>query len=663
MPAKKTILASALPVVLCLLAFFINDAQAEYIPKKKVMTVGLLQDSPPLSFSNKNEQVREVRGLAVDLALMLNHSMGLETVFKVGTVEELNASLRNGTVDYISGMPQNMGTAYTIQQTVVTSFAFNRRVMVVDPDMHITCEQDYSGHTLGILASDRDYSLMATAAGAIVNFVANYHEGFKLLSSGEIDAFVVPYGEVATYMAQMEQVSHVKLMGLSLERIPLLLVVPERNSELRAHLAGMLEHFESRGDLDILREKWLGREVLSPPTFWDEYRHIFIYGAIGLLFILFIIVVWGIALKRHVRNVTKHLEHSQQRYHQLIEASPDLIMIVDKNGYLHLANRISRETLFCVDESYEKYSLMQALCETGRGTLADMLQSVLKGGMARREIVLHPDSNAPKTLEVIAFHTDGADSDEPLACCIARDITERQIMEKHLLEAEKLAVIGKLAAGVAHEINNPLGIILTNTEMAMEMEQADDVKMRLQAIQRNVERAANITQRLLHLAVPPRMNVSSLNLSYLVKESLSFLSPRLKNVTIDTHGLDEVITVEGDRALLQQLLINLFFNALDSMGGEGTLYISGFVQNSNGDGGVYLVVRDTGKGIEREHLEHIFDPFYTTRNKQGFGLGLFISRQIAEQHGGFLYAESEDGCGASFFLELPLKKAVLEAEV
>lgn len=655
---KKFFLVT-LMAALCLPGPCVSEAGSSYVPKKKVMAVGLLRDSPPLAFSNKNERMREVRGLAVDLALMLNYSMGLETVFRLGGAEELNAWLRNGTIDYISGLPQNMGPGYATQQTVVTSFAFNRRIMVLDPDMHLTCEQDYQGHKLALLESDFDYALTATSSGASVYLVPGYRQGLEALVSGRVDAFVVPCGEIATYLAQMEQIGPVKLMGLSLERIPLMLVMPESNSELRAHLAGVLERYENRGELDILREKWLGREILTEPSFWDNYGHIFLYGLAGLVLILLIFLFWSITLRKRVRHVTRHLAHSKQRYHQLIEASPDLIMIVDARGHLRLANRITRETLFCLDGAYESRSLMQALCETGRSTLNEMLQSVIKGGMVRREIILHPDSPAPKILEVIAFHTEGVDSGEPMACCIARDITERQRMEKQLLEVEKLAVIGKLAAGVAHEINNPLGIILTNAEMAMEMESDPDVKARLAAIQRNVGRAASITQRLLHLAVPTRMNVTRLNLSQLVGESLTFLAPRLKNVRVNIRGLDPLLAVDGDQALLQQLIINLLFNALDSMDDEGELQISGFVQEREEDGGICLMIRDSGKGIDRDNLERIFDLFYTTR--KGFGLGPFISRQIAEQHGGILYAESEDGQGATFVLELPLRKQNVKA--
>lgn len=656
----KNCLAVFLLTLLAILWAAEDFAEGSYIPNKKMMVVGVLKDSPPLAFSNKNEKVRELRGLTVDLALMLNHSMGLKTQFRPGTAKELAAWLQQGHVDFICGLPQNLGKSFSTQQSVVTGFALNRRIMVIDPNIHITCEQDYPGHRIALLKSDDEYSLTATSFGALVEMVDDHKAGFLALNEGQVDAFVVPCGEIASYMAQRERLMNIKLMGLSLERLPLLLIAPENNLELRAHLAGVLQSFENRGALEVLREKWLGKPVLSPVTFWDKYSTVILYCVAGLLVGLLLILAWNITLRKRVQHVTRHLQYSQRRYHELIEASPDLIMTVDKNGNLRLANRICRETLLCVNESYENYSLMQALCETSRSNMQEILNSVLSGGMAaRREVIIHPDSNSPKTLEVIAFKTNDVDSGEPMACCIARDITERQHMENQLLQVERLAVIGKLAAGVAHEINNPLGIILTNAEMALEMNDNAELEKRLSSILRNVGRAASITQRLLHLAVPDRMKVTPLYLEQLVHESLSFLAPRLQNVRVNLDGLAHGLEIHGDQALLQQLIINLLLNALDSMKDEGELQISAFMRPGEGDErGVILTVRDSGKGIAKENLERIFDLFYTTRSRQGFGLGLFISRQIAEQHNGTLYAESENSEGATFILELPVRRVL-----
>ena len=130
---------------------------------------------------------------------------------------------------------------------------------------------------------------------------------------------------------------------------------------------------------------------------------------------------------------------------------------------------------------------------------------------------------------------------ETLPCCIARDRTEEQRRERERIQSERLAVIGRLAAGVAHEINNPLGIVRTNADIAGKLNREPAVVARLEAIRRNVERASAITRRLLRLSVPDSLTPERVDMAELVRESLRFLHPRLKNVELDLSGLPRCV--------------------------------------------------------------------------------------------------------------------------
>ena len=180
------------------------------------------------------------------------------------------------------------------------------------------------------------------------------------------------------------------------------------------------------------------------------------------------------------------------------------------------------------------------------------------------------------------------------------------------------------------------------------------LRSRLEAIQRNVERAATTTRRLLNIAMPQSINQEPQNLADILKESLAFLRPRMKDVTLNTSRLEDDLPLAGDRILLEQLFINLLLNALESMDNRGTLTIIGEKRTQSGKPMLHIEVRDSGRGIPPENLKRIFDPFFTTRGSKGFGLGLFISRRIVEAHKGTLHAESEAGQGASMITEFPL---------
>ena len=212
-----------------------------------------------------------------------------------------------------------------------------------------------------------------------------------------------------------------------------------------------------------------------------------------------------------------------------------------------------------------------------------------------------------------------------------------------------MSIIGRMAAGVAHEINNPLGIIMANAEYLAEKGVGGT---QVEAILAQSERAETSIRRLLNLAASPEVRRESFNLADVVRECILFLHPRLRKVNIEVH-LPEWLPVRGDRSMLEQVILNLVINALDSMKDSGHLIISGETLHRNGTDTVRLAVTDDGPGIAESDLERIFDLFYSTKGSQGFGIGLYLSRNIAEMHKGTLYATSRPG-ETRFILDLPL---------
>lgn len=227
-------------------------------------------------------------------------------------------------------------------------------------------------------------------------------------------------------------------------------------------------------------------------------------------------------------------------------------------------------------------------------------------------------------------------------------MSQRRDMERELARSERLALIGGLAAGVAHEINNPLGIILANADYLLKR----SASPQLEAIVRNVERASDITRRLLHLAVDREREDAPLDMARACPGMSGLFAPPAEKGGAGA-GTARTSAARGDRALLEQLLLNLLLNALDSMKDEGRLRIWGRLSKNGDGGGVTLAVEDSGPGIPRENLERIFDVFFSTKGARGFGLGLFVARSIGGASRRLLWAESEEGRGAVMMLELP----------
>jgi PAS domain S-box-containing protein len=247
------------------------------------------------------------------------------------------------------------------------------------------------------------------------------------------------------------------------------------------------------------------------------------------------------------------------------------------------------------------------------------------------------------------------DRGEPAgAVLLVEDITERVGLERSARQAEKLAALGTLAAGLAHELNNPVGIISSRVElMLLDADRLPaDAREDLQVVHRHAQRVARIAQGLLSFARQSPGRQGPVDLNRLVEETALLVErPVGKEGVVLTRRLAPALPpVWGDANALQQVLVNLVTNARDAVLGAGGGEVA--IETGRADGGVRLVVRDTGPGIPEAMLSRIFDPFFTTK-ATGTGLGLSISYGIVRDHRGTVDVQSGPGKGTTFVLTFP----------
>ena len=241
------------------------------------------------------------------------------------------------------------------------------------------------------------------------------------------------------------------------------------------------------------------------------------------------------------------------------------------------------------------------------------------------------------------------------------DVTERDELERRLVQADRLSSIGLLAAGVAHEVNTPLAVISTYAQMLAKQVSGDDQKSRLlEKIAKQTFRASEIVNSLLNFSRVSPTAYDEVSLNRVVQETLGLIEHQLAQCGIHVElELDEHLPpVRANVGKLQQVFLNLFMNARDAMESGGTFRI-----RSHGDGDAVCVeVLDTGAGIPPEHMPRIFDPFFTTKaGRKGTGLGLSVTYGIVREHGGRIEASSRLGEGTRFWLEFPPARKVAHA--
>ena len=253
-------------------------------------------------------------------------------------------------------------------------------------------------------------------------------------------------------------------------------------------------------------------------------------------------------------------------------------------------------------------------------------------------------------LAIAPFRTEGGQAGWII---VIEDITDRANLEEQLRLSEKMAAIGLLAAGVAHEVNTPLTGISSFTQMLLERaDTADPRTQLLEKIEQQTFRAAKIVNSLLNLARPSGGETGPVDLNMVIGDILSLLEHQFKTSRVQVHRdlTTEPVVVRGIEFKLQQVFLNLFLNARDAMPKGGSLSVSTRVDETQAT----VVVADTGLGIRSEHLSRIYDPFFTTKPEgRGTGLGLSVTYGIVQEHDGTLTCDSDVGKGTRFTLVLP----------
>jgi signal transduction histidine kinase/CheY-like chemotaxis protein len=246
---------------------------------------------------------------------------------------------------------------------------------------------------------------------------------------------------------------------------------------------------------------------------------------------------------------------------------------------------------------------------------------------------------------------------------ISRDVTERKRMEEERRQLEekaqfasRLASVGEMASGIAHEINNPLTGVIGYAQLLLQENLPDRVRKDLETINDGAQRVANVVQRLLAFARQNKPQRTYVNINDVVATTLELRAYHLQtsNIKVTTQLDTDLPLTIADAGQLQQVFLNLIVNAeteINLARGSGKLT----VKTQSIDETIRISFKDDGRGIAQENLEKIFEPFFTTRQVgQGTGLGLSVCYGIVTEHSGRIYAESKPGKGASFIVELPV---------
>ncbi len=372
-------------------------------------------------------------------------------------------------------------------------------------------------------------------------------------------------------------------------------------------------------------------------------------GEVELAMLLMEDVTEQVRLSEEVQRVERHLA-------SVVESAQDIVLSTDLEGKIltwnTAAEQLSGFSLhevkghnffdFCPDDEQKGMDLVFANLQAGKeAQIVELDLKTRNGGRIPVAWIFSPmKDHLAETAGVVA---------------VGRDLTERRKFQAQLLQSQKLAALGVMAGGIAHEIRNPLAVCSSAAQFIMEDDTSPEFRQECaQKIYTGIQRASMIIENLLRFARPSvKTDLKEIDLTFLLEETISLIINQalIQKIELRSHLPAHPILINGMEGLLQQAFMNLLLNAIKSMPDGGVLDIT--LGRTNGD--AVIGISDTGHGIAVEDLDNIFDPFYTTAPAgQGSGLGLSICYSIIKQHFGTITVDSLQGQGSTFSVRLPI---------
>ena len=343
-----------------------------------------------------------------------------------------------------------------------------------------------------------------------------------------------------------------------------------------------------------------------------------------------------------------------------LDRLPDCVCITDADRRVVYANRACERILECDPQtiSAERFSAILG----GASVLAAMDAALAERGAWRGTFTHARAGREPVPIEIVAVHV--VVDEQTLTFAVLRDLSTEVAREQQLRRAERMASVGTLVAGVAHELNNPLTAIAGFAELMLMEPHSDDEREMLELTRREAQRAARIVADLRVIAretqqsAPSRRSAVDLNdvVQHVLK--LQRYSLQTSNIDLAVDLAPDLPAVLGNSSELEQVLLNLIVNARQALGAPHSGRRGIGVRTRAGHGRAVLSIADNGPGIPQSELDRIFDPFYTTKSPgEGMGLGLSLVHRIVTEHDGEIEVESTPGAGATFTVSLPLARS------
>lgn len=607
-----------------------------------VLIYGAHESAPPLRFVDTDGVYK---GVVVDYMNQLTLELGIEIDVIPYAWDKAQEMLRLGETDLCDMFINEERSEYF----AFTDPIYNLRVVLAVAENSPYELSDINHMTIATERGDYANSyLIQHYPEARLIYVKDVGEGVELLSRGEVDAVVGDEPVVYYYMNKMTGSFRFRVINTALYEEPVALALPKEKAELVPVLNRAIKRINHSGGLEKIQQKWFG---LSIPLLEDSGpKNLVKWFAAVLLLGLGLIVAGQLnnrSLKRQVKERTAVLERSQNELKLIFDGILEYIVVLNRDKQIVRANhglmqRLQRSAGEVRGERCK--TILQEFC-------GDCAHCILDECMEARGVVKRDTDYKNEVYEMAAYPLDGIEDGSLVAL---RNITLDQIKRKQLLQSSKMMAVGQLAAGMAHEMRNPLGIIRTQSYMLRGNESIDDnARKSLNFIEENVKRAGKIIDNVMNFWRSGGDKEETLDVKENIQSIIGLQSEELKKKKIQVETrCENSVTMRCKPEALKHILLNLISNAADAVKEGGCIVVEA------GAEGDWIILRcaDNGCGIAAENMDSLFNPFFTTKPPgKGTGLGMFVVYSEVEKLSGTISVDSEPGKGTAITIAIPRK--------
>ncbi len=621
----------------------LTDEEFQYLKEQGTLIYGADHNSPPLRYVNEN--TGQYEGLSIDYFSALSMELGVNIEFQPLMWSDALKQLKTGEIDLCDMYPSaERAKDYLFSNPI---YYLRGAILVKKSNTTIQSVKDLENKTISGTEGDfvfeyinQEFDHVATVEASDLN------EAIVLLTEGKVDA-VLGDESVMNYLINKEQLKndYIILNDYLYER-EAVLAVQKGNDKLIRIFNKAISNLNKKQTLENINNKWFGSSPLITKGSASD-KVLLITRYVLILIALFVIglYAWNIQLKREVLKQTTQLRVSKNELETVFNGLTHLMIVIDENCQIVDGNKT-----FCEKYQLNHDHLYGKHCKDINGILGSQCHNcIIIETFKSKQSQTREIKNGTRIYNVSTYVLKQVKDMKQNILVMMEDVTDFRINEDKMLQSTKMAAIGQLAAGIAHEIRTPLGIIRNNLYYMKRSKDPAEHLESLAIIESSVARSNKIIDNLLNFSKLTDNEITKTNINDLIQNiallNKKFFTSRKINLNISCPS-DLIVDINAES--FKHVMINLINNAVDAIIDGGDLTIDVSVESDE----MLVKVIDTGKGMSQQLLNKIFDPFYTTK-EQGTGLGLYITYNEVQKIHGTIYATSTEEIGTTFNIIIP----------